>query len=85
MAWIFAPLLAGVAGAIIFTFTKYAILLRSNPAMKGLIAIPFFAWVTGALIAMLLIWKGGSYKVNLSDGKYKYILDSTCAAIIVTD
>jgi phosphate/sulfate permease len=71
LAWIIAPILAGAAGAILFTITKYTVLLRSNPALKGLIAIPIFAWITGTLIAMLLIWKGGSYTVDLSDGEYK--------------
>lgn len=65
MAWIIAPFLSGAFGAIIFLMTKYGVLLRSNPAMKALISIPFYFWLTGSLITMLLIYKGGDYEVNL--------------------
>lgn len=67
LAWIIAPVLSGIFGAIVFLFTKYAVLLRSNPAMRGLILVPVYFWLTGSLITMLLLWKGGEYKVALTD------------------
>lgn len=66
LAWIIAPILSGLFAAAIFLSTKYGVLLRSNPAMKGLFLVPFYFWLTASLIVMLLIWKGGSYEVNLS-------------------
>ncbi|KAF7551280.1 hypothetical protein G7Z17_g5141 [Cylindrodendrum hubeiense] len=69
LAWIIAPMLSGIFGALIFLFTKYGVLLRKNPAMKGLILVPIYFWVTASLIVMLLIWKGGSYEVNLTEAQ----------------
>ncbi|KAF4999311.1 hypothetical protein FGRMN_2539 [Fusarium graminum] len=67
LAWIIAPMLSGIFGAAIFLFTKYGVLLRKSPAIKGLILVPFYFWATASLIVMLLIWKGGSYEVNLTE------------------
>lgn len=60
-------MLSGIFGAAIFLFTKYGVLLRKSPAIKGLILVPFYFWATASLIVMLLIWKGGSYEVNLTE------------------
>ena len=86
LAWIIAPVLSGVAGAIIFTFTKYGVMLRSNPTMKGLIAIPFFFWLTGSLITMLLVWKGISYDVNLTNAELPGVIVGAGAlfALLIT-
>ena len=65
LAWIIAPVLSGAFAAMLFLFTKYFVLLRKNPAVRGLILVPFYFWLTASLIVMLLLWKGGSYKVNL--------------------
>lgn len=62
-------MLAGIFGSIIFLITKYGVLLRSNPTMKGLILVPIYFWLTASLITMLLIWKGGDYQVNLTDAQ----------------
>lgn len=86
LAWVIAPVLAGVAGAITFTITKYGVMLRSNPTMKGLIAIPLFFWLTGSLITMLLIWKGGDYEINLTNDELPGVIVGAGAlfALIVT-
>lgn len=80
LAWIIAPLLSGVAGAIIFLITKYGIMLRQNPTMKGLIAIPIYFWLTSSLIVMLLIWKGGNYEVNLTESQIPGVIVAAGAA-----
>ncbi|KAM0417045.1 hypothetical protein ACHAPT_012951 [Fusarium lateritium] len=80
LAWIIAPMLSGIFGSIIFLFTKYGVLLRKNPAMKGLILVPFYFWLTASLIVMLLIWKGGSYKVNLTDAQIPGVIVAAGAA-----
>ncbi|KAK4038092.1 phosphate-repressible phosphate permease [Parachaetomium inaequale] len=67
LAWIIAPGLAGAFAAIIFLITKYGILLRSNPAMWALRVVPFYFALTGALLTMLLLWKGGGYTITLTD------------------
>lgn len=69
LAWIIAPVLSGVSGAIIFLITKYGVMLSSNPTMRGLMVIPIYFWLTGSLIVMLLLWKGGDYEVNLTDAQ----------------
>lgn len=86
LAWIIAPVLSGVAGAITFTITKYGVMLRSNPTMKGLIAIPFFFWLTGSLITMLLIWKGGDYEIDLTEAEIPGVIVGAGAlfALLIT-
>ncbi|KAJ5551023.1 hypothetical protein N7461_005721 [Penicillium sp. DV-2018c] len=69
LAWVIAPLLAGVAAAIVFLITKYGILLRKNPALKALYTIPFYFLLTTALLTMLIVWKGGSSRINLKGGE----------------
>ncbi|KAJ5836209.1 Phosphate transporter [Penicillium robsamsonii] len=65
LAWVIAPLLSGVAGALIFLITKYGILLRKNPALKALYTIPFYFLLTTGLLTMLIVWKGGSSRIDL--------------------
>jgi sodium-dependent phosphate transporter len=48
--------------------------------MKGLMAIPFFFWLAGCLITMLLIWKGGNYDVNLTDAQIPGVIVAAGAA-----
>ena len=50
LAWIFAPLIAAGFGAIIFTITKYSVMLRSNPVMNAFVAIPIYFGITSALL-----------------------------------
>ncbi|KAL2266775.1 hypothetical protein VTJ83DRAFT_6127 [Remersonia thermophila] len=69
LAWIIAPGLAGAFGAIIFLITKYTVMIRSNPALWALRVIPFYFALTATLICMLLLWKGGGYKITLTDAE----------------
>ncbi|KAL5341987.1 phosphate transporter [Aspergillus crustosus] len=69
LAWVIAPFCSAAFGAIIFLVTKHAILLRSNPAMKALYTIPFYFFVTCTLLAMLIVWKGGSSRIKLNGGE----------------
>ncbi|KAH6999776.1 phosphate transporter [Ilyonectria destructans] len=80
LAWIIAPMLSGFFGAALFLLTKYGVLLRKKPAMIGLFLVPVYFWVTGSLITMLLIWKGGSYKVNLTEAQIPGVIVAAGAA-----
>ena len=64
LAWIIAPVLSGAFGAIIFTITKYAVMLRRNPIAKGLMLLPVYFGMTAALVTMLIVWKGGSINLD---------------------
>ncbi|KAL8377154.1 hypothetical protein RB595_008027 [Gaeumannomyces hyphopodioides] len=69
LAWIIAPGLAGAFGAIIFTITKYAVMVRRNPVMKGLMTVPLYFAITASLLTMLICWKGGAINLDSwSDG-----------------
>jgi solute carrier family 20 (sodium-dependent phosphate transporter) len=76
LAWIIAPGLAGVFASIIFLITKYAVLVRKNPVLKGLFLVPAYSAVTASLVAMLLVWKGGSYEVSLTDTQIPVVVVS---------
>ncbi|KAK3346962.1 phosphate transporter family-domain-containing protein [Lasiosphaeria hispida] len=67
LAWIIAPGLSGAFAAIIFLVTKYGVLLRKNPVWKAFFLVPVYFGITASLLTMLLLWKGGSYTIALTD------------------
>ena len=69
LAWVIAPGISGAFAAIIFTITKYGVMLRSNPVMRGLMFVPVYFGITAALLTMLIVWKGGSIKLDFTDGE----------------
>lgn len=74
LGWIIAPVLAGVFASTIFLITKYAVLVRKDPVLKGLFLVPMYFAVTASLVVMLLVWKGGSYEVNLTDAQIPVVV-----------
>jgi solute carrier family 20 (sodium-dependent phosphate transporter) len=64
LAWVIAPALAGAFASIIFLITKYTVMVRKNPVMKGLMLLPLYFGMTAALITMLVVWKGGSINLD---------------------
>ncbi|KAF6824625.1 phosphate-repressible na+ phosphate cotransporter [Colletotrichum musicola] len=86
LAWIIAPGLAGAFGAIIFTITKYGVMLRKNPVMKGLMLAPVYFGITASLLTMLIVWKGGSIKVTFNDAEIAGMIIGVGAAwaLVVT-
>ena len=81
LAWVIAPGLSGAFGAIIFLITKYAVMVRSNPVMRGIMTVPFYFGVTGALLCMLLVWKGGSIELDTTDAGTAGVIVGTGAAL----
>jgi len=67
MAWIIAPGLSAIFAAIVFSITKYGVMLRKNPVMMALALVPVYFAVTACLLCMLLLWKGGYYEIKLTD------------------
>ncbi|KAK3642240.1 Na+/Pi symporter [Elasticomyces elasticus] len=57
-AWVIAPGVAGIFGAIVFTISKYTILKRKNPLKFGLIMMPIFFAFTAGVLVMVIVWKG---------------------------
>ncbi|KAI0402653.1 phosphate transporter [Xylaria palmicola] len=68
LAWIVAPGLSAFFASALFLSTKYGVMLRKDPVKKAFALIPVYFGLTAILLAMLLIWKGGSYKVELTEG-----------------
>ncbi|KAL4884915.1 phosphate transporter [Aspergillus karnatakaensis] len=83
LAWVIAPFCSAAFGAIIFMVTKYAVLLRHNPALKALYTIPFYFFVTCTLLAMLIVWKGGSSRIKLNGGEIAGTVVGTGAVMAV--
>jgi sodium-dependent phosphate transporter len=81
LGWIIAPAIAGALGAITFLITKYAVMIRHSPVLKGLISVPLYAGVTGALIVMLLVWKGGSISPDLNGAELAGVIVGGGAAV----
>jgi solute carrier family 20 (sodium-dependent phosphate transporter) len=69
LAWIIAPGLSGAFGAIIFSITKYGVMLRNNPVAKGLMLLPVYFGITASLLTMLIVWKGGSINITFNDAE----------------
>jgi sodium-dependent phosphate transporter len=81
LAWIIAPCLSAGFAITIFLVTKYAVLLRSNPVMKGLMLVPVYFGITASLLTMLVVWKGGSIDVeDFSNGTISGIIVGVGAA-----
>ncbi|TGJ86675.1 hypothetical protein E0Z10_g2093 [Xylaria hypoxylon] len=68
LGWIIAPGLSAGFASILFLSTKYGVMLRKDPVKKAFALIPVYFGLTAILLAMLLIWKGGSYKIDLTEG-----------------
>ncbi|KAL4863174.1 hypothetical protein BDV12DRAFT_177806 [Aspergillus spectabilis] len=83
LAWVIAPFCSAAFGAIIFLVTKYGILTRSNPALRALYTIPFYFFVTCTLLAMLIVWKGGSSRIDLTGGEIAGTVVGTGAVMAV--
>lgn len=64
LAWIIAPCVSAAFAISIFLVTKYAVLLRSNPVLKGLALVPVYFGATAMLLVMLICWKGGSIDIE---------------------
>lgn len=79
LAWVIAPVMSATFASIVFLMTKYGVLLRKNPTMKGLVVIPFYFWFTASMIVMLLIWKGGDYEVALTEAEIPGVIVATGA------
>jgi sodium-dependent phosphate transporter len=66
-AWGIAPGISGGFGAIIFLITKYGVMRRNNPVYKAFFMVPVYFFVTSFLLSLLICWKGGSAKIDLTD------------------
>ncbi|KAK3305931.1 phosphate-repressible phosphate permease [Chaetomium strumarium] len=67
LAWIIAPGISACFAAIIFLVTKYGVMMRKDPVKKALFYVPVYFALTAALLCMLLLWKGGSYEIHLTE------------------
>ncbi|KIW80462.1 hypothetical protein Z517_07078 [Fonsecaea pedrosoi CBS 271.37] len=81
LAWIIAPFCSGAFAAITFLITKYLVMLRQNPLMKALVSIPIYFGITSGLITMLIVWKGGSTRIHLSDPETIGVIFGVGAAV----
>lgn len=86
-AWGIAPGISGCFGAIIFLATKYGVMRRENPVKKAFIMVPIYFFLTAFLLALLIVWKGGSAKITLTDYQsvgVAFGVGGTVALIIAT-
>ncbi|KIW41575.1 uncharacterized protein PV06_07124 [Exophiala oligosperma] len=81
LAWIIAPFCAGGFSSIIFLVTKYGVMIRRNPLMKALVSIPIYFGITSALITMLIVWKGGSARIDITGSETIGIIFGVGAAV----
>ncbi|KAF2827022.1 phosphate transporter [Ophiobolus disseminans] len=68
-AWGIAPGISAVFGAIIFLITKHGVMRRNDPVKKAFIMVPLYFFLTSFLLALLIVWKGGSAKIKLTDAQ----------------
>ncbi|KAI8933288.1 hypothetical protein NX059_009915 [Plenodomus lindquistii] len=68
-AWGIAPGISACFGAIIFLITKYGVMRRNNPVKMAFIMVPLYFFLTSFLLALLIVWKGGSAKIKLTDAQ----------------
>ncbi|WVQ79651.1 hypothetical protein IAT38_001751 [Cryptococcus sp. DSM 104549] len=56
--FVIAPGISAGFGAIVYLFTKYAVLTRANPTKAGLIASPIYFFTVAAILTMSIVYKG---------------------------
>ncbi|KAL6247206.1 Na+/Pi symporter [Rhinocladiella similis] len=81
LAWIIAPFCSAGFASVIFLITKYGVMIRRNPLIKALISIPIYFGLTSALITMLIVWKGGSARIHITDSETIGIIIGVGAAV----
>ncbi|KAK4952023.1 Na+/Pi symporter [Elasticomyces elasticus] len=64
-AWVIAPGVAGIFGAIVSTISKYTILKRKNLLKFGLIMMPIFFAFTAGVLVMVIVWKGAPSLISM--------------------
>jgi phosphate/sulfate permease len=52
-AWVIAPGIAGIFGAIIFMITKYGVMRRKNPVKNAFVTVPIYFTLTAGLLASM--------------------------------
>ncbi|KDN70262.1 putative phosphate-repressible phosphate permease [Colletotrichum sublineola] len=57
-AWVVAPGLSGLLGALLFLVTKRFVLTKTNAVRNAFFTIPFYTFLTFAALTMLVAWKG---------------------------
>ncbi|OLY81709.1 Phosphate-repressible phosphate permease pho-4 [Smittium mucronatum] len=77
-SWFVSPLIAGIVSAIIFLATKYIVLQHENSFKRGLLAIPFYIFITFWVNITFIISKGlpGTNAVKWS---FRKIVGISCA------
>ncbi|KAL4422695.1 hypothetical protein ABPG75_008892 [Micractinium tetrahymenae] len=81
ISWFTSPLLSGIGGAILFLFTRHAVLRRKKSYQLSLWMLPLFAFLTvwvGCSRVFYIIQKGPKLADKVSDSKNAWI--STCFA-----
>lgn len=78
ISWFTSPLLSGIGGAILFLFTRHAVLRRKNSYILSLWMLPLFAFLTVWVGCFYIIQKGPKLADKVSDSKNAWI--STCFA-----
>lgn len=65
-SWGIAPAISGALAAIVFTFTKYAVLKRKNAVKIGLILLPVYFFIVASVLCTVIIAKGAP-SLNLDE------------------
>ncbi|GKT66148.1 phosphate-repressible Na+ phosphate cotransporter [Colletotrichum tofieldiae] len=65
-AWVVAPGLSGVLGALLFLGTKRFVLTKANAVRNAFYTIPFYTFLTFGALTMLMAWKGVQTQVELT-------------------
>lgn len=79
ISWFTSPILAGLGGAILFLFTRHAVLRRQNSYKLSLFMLPLFTLLTVYISCYYIIQKGPKLADKVSDSTNAWI--SACFAV----
>ncbi|KAH7135452.1 phosphate-repressible phosphate permease-like protein [Dendryphion nanum] len=68
-AWGIAPGISAGFASIIFLITKYGVMRRKNPVQKAFFTVPFYFFVTSSMLTLLIVYKGGSARIKLTNAE----------------
>jgi sodium-dependent phosphate transporter len=78
ISWFTSPLLSAIGAAMLFLFTRHAVLRRQNSYKKSLYMLPLFTFITVYVGCYYIIQKGPKLADKVSDGTNAWI--SACFA-----
>lgn len=84
ISWLTSPLIAGIGAYLLFLSIQQSIFIQRDPLMKAKIYIPFYFFLVGSILSILIVFKGlNHFKLHLNFLVYTLITLASAATITI--